>query len=127
MLRLGEKIGLADIKMLDVPTPLFFSKDELIGQIISIDHFGNLITNIDQETLDRFQGGREFGDLVIRLGRFKIEGVSKSYDTVKIDSPVALLGSRNLLEISINQAEASAHFKANVGDIIKIRPLAKKA
>ncbi len=126
ILRLGEKITLSDINLLDVPTPFFSPDDQLIGKIISVDHFGNLITSISREDLDRFLSGLEFGRVGIWLGKFKIKGVSKAYDTVKAGSPVAIIGSRNLLEISINQADASVYFRATVGDAVKVRLEKKK-
>jgi hypothetical protein len=122
ILRLGQKMGLSDIVALDIASPFLCSKHELVGNIISIDHFGNLVTNIDQETFERFLHGHRFEDIVIRLGRHKIKGLSRSYDSVKIGSPAALFGSRNLLEISVNQADASTYFKATVGQTVKLTP-----
>lgn len=125
--RLGEKLTLDDINTLDMPVP-FLSSDEklLAGEIISIDHFGNLITNIDQETFEIFTGKRKSGTVVIGLGNSRIQGVSESYDTVKVGDPLAIFGSRNLLEISVNQADASSYFRARVGLAVTVEILTKK-
>ena len=125
--RLGEKLTLDDINTLDIPVP-FLSSDEklLAGEIISIDHFGNLITNIDQETFEIFTGKRKSGTVVIGLGNSRIQGVSESYDTVKVGDPLAIFGSRNLLEISVNQADASSYFRARVGLAVNVEVLTKK-
>ena len=125
--RLGEKLTLDDINTLDIPVP-FLSSDEklLAGEIISIDHFGNLITNIDQETFEIFTGKRKSGTVVIGLGNSRIQGVSESYDTVKVGDPLAIFGSRNLLEISVNQADASSYFRARVGLAVTVEILTKK-
>ncbi len=119
--RLGQKIKPSDVIALDIAVPFLSPKHELVGNIVWIDRFGNLISNIDQEIFDRFCRGRRSEDVVIQLGRFKINGVSRSYESVKIGSPVALFGSRNLLEISVNQADARTHFKASVGKTVKIK------
>ncbi len=120
MARLGKSIGPSDMVTLDIATPVVSLKQELIGNIISIDRFGNLTTNIDQETFDRFRQGHKLEDIVIRLGRFKIKGVSSSYDSVKVGSPVAVFGSRDLLELSVNQAHASTYFKAKAGQTVRL-------
>lgn len=125
--RLGEKLTLDDINTLDMPVS-FLSSDEklLAGEIISIDHFGNLITNIDQETFEIFTGKRKSGTVVIGLGNSRIQGVSESYDTVKVGDPLAIFGSRNLLEISVNQADARSYFRARVGLAVNVEVLTKK-
>ncbi|NVM23064.1 MAG: SAM-dependent chlorinase/fluorinase [Desulfobacterales bacterium] len=126
MLRLGQKLALSDIVRLDVAAPFLSSADELVGQIISIDHFGNIVANIDKEIFEKFAKETRSKDVVISLGKFKIQGVSESYDTVKAGFPLAVFGSRNLLEISVNQADASTYFKAGIGQAVKVRPVTNK-
>ena len=121
MLRLGEEIPLSDITGLDVPVPFVSATDELVGTVISIDHFGDLVTNISLATFERFMDDARSKKVMIRLGRSKIQGVSKSYDSVKIGSPVAIFGSRNLLEISLNQGDARTYFKARIGQTVRVK------
>ena len=45
---------------------------------------------------------------------------AKSYDYVKKDEFLATIGSSDLLEISINQGNASKELKVKTGDQIKI-------
>ncbi|MGD8512655.1 MAG: SAM-dependent chlorinase/fluorinase [Deltaproteobacteria bacterium] len=126
MARLGPKIRLSDMVTLDLPAPFLSARHELVGKILSIDAFGNLVTNIDQETFMRFAHRQEPEDAVITLGRSKIQGVSTSYDSVKTGSPVAVFGSRKLLEIAVNQMDARTCFKARVGQTIKVKLPAPK-
>jgi S-adenosylmethionine hydrolase len=121
MSRLGQEIGLSDVVTLDLPAPFLSPRNALVGKILSIDAFGNLITNIDQETLMRFGSGQRLEEMVIMVGRSKIRGVSTSYDSVKAGSPVAVLGSRKLLEIAVNQADARTYFKAGLGQAITVK------
>jgi S-adenosylmethionine hydrolase len=125
MLCLGQEIPLSNITRLDLPAPLVSAGDELVGSVISIDHFGNLITNISHQTFERFADGVRSKEVVIRLGRARIQGVSKSYDSVNIGAPVAIFGSRNLLEISLNQGDARTYFSARIGKRVRLR-LSKK-
>jgi len=121
MASLGEKVGASDVTTLKIPAPYAASPSELVGSVISIDHFGNLITNIDQQALERFKGEGRWADLVIRLGRFTIQGLSTSYDAVKKGAPICIIGSRNLLEIAVNRQDARTYFKATVGQTIRVK------
>ena len=49
------------VMRLDIPQPLI-SDDELSGEVLRVDRFGNLITNIDRRAFDKFAGGRRAGD-----------------------------------------------------------------
>ena len=121
MSRLGQQIGPSDVVTLDLPAPFLSPRNALVVKILSIDAFGNLMTNIDQETLMRFGSGQRLEDVVITLGRSKIRGVSTSYDSAKAGSPVAVFGSRKLLEIAVNQADARTYFKAGLGQTIRVK------
>jgi len=121
MASLGEEVAVADVTTLDIPTPYLSSPGELVGRVLSIDHFGNLVTNIDEQTLERFKGEGAWADLVIRLGRSTIQGLSTSYDSVKKGGPICVMGSRNLLEIAVNQQDARTYFKATVGQTIRVK------
>jgi S-adenosylmethionine hydrolase len=116
----GKEIALRDIHLLDVAVPTF-SSDELIGEVISIDRFGNLVTNIDQGTYEAYVSKRAPENVVIRLGSLAIRGVSTSYDGEEIGAPVAIFGSRDLLEISVNQEDASTRFGVSVGQRLKLQ------
>ncbi|MBW2266571.1 MAG: SAM-dependent chlorinase/fluorinase [Deltaproteobacteria bacterium] len=117
---LGERLRLEDLATLDLPVATFSSDGKLTGQIISIDHFGNLITNIDRNMFGQLAPKEGAKDLVIHIAKRKIHGVSQSYDTVSIGAPVAIFGSKNLLEISLNQSDAGAYFKARVGETVTV-------
>ncbi len=126
MLRLGQEVELKDINRIEIPAPFVSAGDELVGTVISIDHFGNLVTNISQAVFEGFKGDTRSKGVVVRLGRFKIRGVSKSYERVRAGSPVAIFGSRKLLEISLNQGDARSHFKARVGQAVKVKRVTDK-
>src|SRR5918996_3839269 len=44
------------IHRLDIPQPAV-SADAVVGQVLRVDRFGNLITNIDRRTFDKLSGG----------------------------------------------------------------------
>jgi S-adenosylmethionine hydrolase len=91
---------------------------ELLGEIIHIDAFGNLITNIREQGLSEFTRG---GPPVIRVGRRTIRGIRRGYWEGKPSEPVALIGSSGFLEISIRERNAQEVLRLNKGDKIQIR------
>ena len=118
---LGQEVPLSDIAGLDIPAPFVSAANELVGTVMLIDHFGNLVTNISQATLERFKDGARSREVVIRLGGSKIQGVSKSYESVNFGAPLAIFGSRNFLEISLNQGDARTYFGAKIGQTVKVK------
>jgi S-adenosylmethionine hydrolase len=117
--QLGKAVSPEALVPLDYPQPIRSGSDELTGCVMSTDHFGNLITNIRRETLEDFVGGKGLEGILIQIGSLRIKGISPSYDAVSVGSPVAVIGSKNRLEISINQSDASA-YRETQGDIITI-------
>ena len=90
-----------------------------MGTIISVDRFGNLITNIKKTDLNNFIKNRE-KEVFFQVGRYKISRLSKNYTDVKPDKPLAITGSRGYIEIALNCGNASNLFSAKQGDLVKI-------
>ncbi|NOZ60670.1 MAG: SAM-dependent chlorinase/fluorinase [Calditrichaeota bacterium] len=84
----------------EIKLPVIEDK-KIRGQIIYIDHFGNLITNIPTSSL---KISRFFS---ISVGTLTIKKLSNSYAEVEKDEPVALFGSSAYLEIGIRNGNAS--------------------
>lgn len=91
---------------------------KLLGEIIHVDTFGNLVSNIDQRRLFQFSKDRSF---VIRVGRRIIRGLKKRYSEGKKNEPIALFGSGGFLEISIREGNAQKLLKVRRRDPIKIQ------
>lgn len=90
---------------------------KLLGEILHIDTFGNLVSNIDKENLFRFTKGQPF---VIRAGGKTISGLKEGYWEGKKGGPIALLGSSGFLEISVREGNAQKMLKLKRGDQIAI-------
>lgn len=91
----------------------------LKGMVIHIDHYGNIITNIDQAFFKTFGRKREF-KIEFRKGDYAIDRISKSYDDVPNGEKLALFSSSKLLEISINKGNASKLLGIKESDLIRI-------
>src|SRR5206468_8282441 len=69
---LGRPVGA--IQRLDLPQPEV-DAEHIAGQVLRVDRFGNLITNIDRKTFDRLAGE----SLEIRVGPHQISRVVSTY------------------------------------------------
>ena len=93
-------------------------KGNLIGEISYMDAFGNIVTNISQQDLNRFSEKRE---IVISIAKREIRGLKKSYGEAKKGELLALIGSGDFLEISIREGNAQEALKGRRGDKVRIR------
>ncbi len=90
---------------------------KLIGEILHIDTFGNLISNINEEQLFHFVKDHSF---VTRIGGRAIQGLKKGYWEGKRNEVMALIGSGGFLEISVREGNAQKRLKAKKGNQIII-------
>jgi len=97
---LGRPAGA--IHRLDLPQPAI-DADTITGQVLRVDRFGNLITNIDRKTFDRLAGA----PLQIRVGSHQIAKVVSTYADAPVGEVVALFGSTDHLEFAANGASAA--------------------
>ena len=93
------------------------TKDTIHGQIIYIDQFGNLITNIKQEDFPQPIHG---GNITIKTKKFEINQFSNSYSDAKQNAPLAIWGSHGYLELALNQKRANDVLDLVYGDQISI-------
>jgi S-adenosylmethionine hydrolase len=97
---LGRPVGA--IQRLDLPQPEV-DAERIAGQVLRVDRFGNLITNIDRKTFDRLAGE----SLEIRVGPHQILRVVSTYADAAPGEVVALFGSTDHLEIAANGSSAA--------------------
>ena len=91
-------------------------RTSISGQIIHIDHFGNLITSITADQLPDKASLLKFD-----IGSFQIEGLSKCYADVDDGEPLALVGSSRRVEISIRNGNAADEFQMDCGRPVSVR------
>lgn len=87
----------------------------LQGEVVYVDRFGNLITNIDRISLDQWLSGVPEGRISVQLGSRDIDGISRTYGDVLRDHTAALIGSSGFLEIGINQGNAAEYLGVGRG------------
>jgi len=118
---LGSHLGMQDLIRLSIPKPYISDKDELIGTIISIDRFGNCISNINENCLNKFVKNGSEKRLEIKIGKTIIKSLSRSYTGVESGCPLAIIGSFGYLEIALNCDNASRQLNVEKGDIITLK------
>lgn len=118
------------------PNPqLAFAKQRLTGEVMHIDHFGNMITSIGYFT---WSNGSQL-DLTalwhseipaihfnarhahITIHSHTIHGISHAYHEVQPGSLLAQIDSNGFLEIGANQDNAASRLDVQVGDKVMLR------
>jgi S-adenosyl-L-methionine hydrolase (adenosine-forming) len=108
LVALGRPAGA--IHRLDVPRAAL-DGDRIAGQVLRVDRFGNLITNIDRKTFDRLAGGA----LEIQIGGRIVSKVVSAYADAPLGELCALFGSTDHLEIAANGASAAGELDLGRG------------
>ncbi|MHC4234103.1 MAG: SAM hydrolase/SAM-dependent halogenase family protein [Planctomycetota bacterium] len=93
------------VEVLKLAAPQRAADQRVIGQVLCADRFGNLITNITrQDLLVTFKHRR---DPKVYLGQACVGPIRTSYHEVATGEPLALFGSSDHLEISVNCGSAA--------------------
>ena len=118
--RLGPSMAREAVVCLPATSVRVSADGELIGEVVSIDRFGNLVTSIGQDRLASFLEDRQADAACFVVGRYRIDGLSASYDSVNKDQPLAIIGSRGVVEIAVNRASAQDRMEAVIGDAVRV-------
>ena len=123
---LANKISPSDFgpEINDYEVPKFikptFKADEFMGEVLHIDDFGNIVTNITREDLEEIEvKPMVLVSVKLKNTLLKIK-FCKTYGDVIEKTVLALIGSHNFLEIAVNQGNASKKLKAKTGDAVAV-------
>lgn len=116
-----DKVGPAtkydDCVKLGLPKPIINDK-AIEGQVLHIDHFGNIRTTITSKSLGRFQPSGFSG---IEIGGHRIPAVSNTYSEYPQGKLVAVIDSSGYLEIAVNKGSAAEVTGCRPGDPVVVR------
>jgi hypothetical protein len=93
-------------------------KDMLVGEVIHVDDFGNIVTSFGKKEIGFMESKRTI-NLKLRNTELRLR-FCKAYGEVDRRKPLALIGSHDFLEISINQGSAAKVFKIKSGDKVTL-------
>ena len=99
------------VHRLELPRPSV-SADGVAGEVLRVDRFGNLITNIDRKTFDRIAHAAA---LDIQVASRQVPRVVSTYADAGAGELCALFGSTEHLEIAANGASAAAELGVGRG------------
>lgn len=105
----GERI--TSLYVFPAPKPCFDPQGNLVGHILYVDNFGNLITDIKSTDLPQ-------GNIIIEAAGQHIQGVSRYYEEAQ--GLMAILGSSGYLEISLRDGRACDFLGMEIGDEVKV-------
>ncbi len=98
---LGRPAG--NVHRLDIPRPES-GPGRVSGQVLRVDRFGNLITNIDRRTFEKLVDG---GAVEVNIGPHQISKLVSTYADISGGEVCALFGSTDHLEVAANGASAA--------------------
>ncbi len=104
-----------------LPRPALEPGPALRGQVMWVDRFGNLITNVDGPALAAL-GGPAAGELQVHLGGGAPAPMVCHYGAVAHGALGAVLGSSGHLEVFANRGNAAALLGAGPGTPLRVRP-----
>ena len=105
-----------EAERLQLPRPTL-SDCAIDGEVLRVDRFGNLITNIDRTIVENLADG---GRLTIRIGGCELPGVVSTYAEAAPGRLCALFSSSDHLEIAANGASAAAEVHATRGTKVRV-------
>ncbi len=113
--RLGPVI--TDPVRLPWPDPVF-TAEIIRGEIIYVDRFGNLVSNLEAGAFHSWLQG---GNFHLGAGPLTLTRLHHAYGEAAPGEVLALVGSHGFLEIACVRASAAARLKAGVGLALEIR------
>ena len=98
------------------PTAVIHSASGAIeGAVESVDHFGNLLTNIPADELST-------GSFVVCVGAYEVRTWVSSYGQSDESTLVALVSSESMVEIAVPNGNASKMTGLGVGAAVTLVP-----
>ena len=84
------------------------------GEVISTDHFGNLITSFEAGMI------ADGSDWRVTVGNSALLAILRTYGEAEPGQPLAYIGSSGMLEIAIRNGNASKELSGGEGDAVEL-------
>ncbi len=114
-----ERLGPAvtDPVLLPIPESRLEGR-ALVGEVLDVDRFGNLLTSIDAARLAEVPGD---GPPVVEVAGQPVGGLVDAYAEGPADRPAAIVGSTGRLEIFVRSGSARLALGAGRGAPVRVR------
>ena len=108
--------AVTDYTRLEVPMPVI-GDSFVAGEVILVDRFGNLVTNIEQVAFDSVAEGSA---VRIEIEGFRIDRLVDTYSEIGRDEVCALFGGTGRLEFAANSTRAVERLRLRRGAHVKV-------
>jgi S-adenosyl-L-methionine hydrolase (adenosine-forming) len=130
-----EDFGAQPERLVALNAPVLDAEDTAIrGEVLDVDHFGNVITSIghlfwnraDQLTLRPRFGARNLvvtlpaATSTIQIAGQQVRGIKKTYSETARGDLLAMIGSSGYLEIAVNHGSAAERLRVSPDDRVDI-------
>lgn len=95
-------------------------RNQILGNIIHIDPYGNAITNITKEWFDTVCKGRQF-ELYVQSNFNKITRIHTNYEPHRMGELLALFNAQGHLEIAISHGNVAELLNLNTNSEVRVR------
>lgn len=93
--------------------------DGFRAEVIHVDRFGNLVTNLRAPRL----AGRPRDRWEVRLGEISLRGLARTYGEQPSGTLIALEGSNGWLEVAVVDGDAAGVLGLGPGSVAAVRPI----
>lgn len=93
----------------------YIQGETLVGRIVYVDRFGNLISNFTPHHIREYQSMTGRQAITLRIGGHTLKGLVVSYSEGLSDTPAALINSSGRVEVFVNGKSAARHLRLGVG------------
>lgn len=93
--------------------------DKIMGRVVYIDRFDNVITNIGEELLEEFDRAQ----LVVCIGAHALRSIHSTDAEAAPGDALALVSSSWCVEIAVREGNAAQALRIRVGDAVSIAGL----
>jgi len=104
-----------------IPRCRLAAPDCIEGEVVAADRFGNLMTTVDAASIERLSRRSAGRQMVVLLADKPVGPIVATYDQVAKYAPLAVIGSRGLLEISVNCGSARQMFSSQQTQAVRVQ------
>jgi S-adenosyl-L-methionine hydrolase (adenosine-forming) len=92
----------------------------LVGTVVYVDRFGNLISNLTPFHVKDVQGRTRRADVAVRIGGVTIDGLLSHYSQGSANAPHALINSNGQVEVFVKEGSAAKALNVSRGETISL-------
>lgn len=118
---LGPHVDSGGLVMLPEPRRFRDAGGVWHGEVLHVDHFGNLVTTLRRRDLDVAPEAPEAirSAWMVVLGDTEIKSLNRTFADVEPGEPLAYFGSDGYLEIAVRDGDAAGRLRATVGTALR--------